>query len=446
MRAVLLALLFAASPAVANGGAIWGSSGGSSFSGGTLTAPIVLSATNTLCSQTLALAWTGDLDTGMQRSAANTLLLCAGGLPALELTNDGSGNFTADVETAATAATIRAISTGTGHGTFSASTTGGAVSLDAWGATSGGALGGVTLQSIGTLTTTTFVNGLAVITPAGPIAFWAGSTNGLTVAAAAVTHKVQSVYDGVTTDITTAGTDDLTLAAASTGAIVLNDQTKVITTTGNPFEYCVSATNCGSFGTNTRVAFTVADTNNTANVVLQNGSGDRLQLRANNTLRIGEIFTLGAAAGNNLIAYSAADAAGDISVAMGSSATATAETLLRLATDLDGTPVKKFDFNGDGHISIAGTAPSSYTSGTCTAESGTGDDTHGTVTGTCTAQTLIVTFGGTYTAAPVCVVSAMNGAASAGAATLAYTTSTTVLTLTVTTATTGGIWAFHCIE
>lgn len=59
---------------------------GGGFTGGTLTSPLVLDATNTLCSQTLSLAFAGDLDTGMQRNAANTLWLCAGAANPLILT------------------------------------------------------------------------------------------------------------------------------------------------------------------------------------------------------------------------------------------------------------------------------------------------------------------------------------------------------------------------
>ena len=49
------------------------------FSGGTLSAPLVLDATNTLCSEALALSFSGDADLGVKRSAANILLLCASG-------------------------------------------------------------------------------------------------------------------------------------------------------------------------------------------------------------------------------------------------------------------------------------------------------------------------------------------------------------------------------
>lgn len=60
--------------------------GGGSFSGGTLTAPLVLDATNTLCSEALSLSFSGDADTGFQRAAANTMSQCVGGILALSLT------------------------------------------------------------------------------------------------------------------------------------------------------------------------------------------------------------------------------------------------------------------------------------------------------------------------------------------------------------------------
>lgn len=49
------------------------------FSGGTLTAPLVLEASNTLCSQALSLSFNGDADLGLQRSAADILRICASG-------------------------------------------------------------------------------------------------------------------------------------------------------------------------------------------------------------------------------------------------------------------------------------------------------------------------------------------------------------------------------
>lgn len=60
-------------------------SGGGSFVGGDLTAPIVLDATNTLCSQALSLSLEGDSDTGVQRAAANILAFCAGGANAMRV-------------------------------------------------------------------------------------------------------------------------------------------------------------------------------------------------------------------------------------------------------------------------------------------------------------------------------------------------------------------------
>lgn len=100
----------------------------------------------------------------------------------------------------------------------------------------------------------------------------------------------------------------------------------------------------------------------------------------------------------------------------------------------------------NGRITQAAGTPSSYTSGTCSSESGTGDDEHGTVTATCTAgQTVIVTFSATYTTAANCTISPTNAAASATTLGMAYGVgSATELTITVPTAATAGAWAYRC--
>lgn len=106
-----------------------------------------------------------------------------------------------------------------------------------------------------------------------------------------------------------------------------------------------------------------------------------------------------------------------------------------------GTPV---NINGD---ILHMNAPTSITSGTCTAEAlNTGaTEFKGIVTATCTAQTWIVVFTTTYTRAPTCVVIPLNAAAVADVGTV-YATTTTTLTATVTTATTNGTWAYQCVE
>ncbi len=75
MRALLLALVLLTS-ASASAQALRPAF---NFQGGTLTAPLVLDATNTLCSQALSLSFNGDSDLGLQRSAANIALFCASG-------------------------------------------------------------------------------------------------------------------------------------------------------------------------------------------------------------------------------------------------------------------------------------------------------------------------------------------------------------------------------
>ncbi len=83
-RVVLILAVFAASAVNAQAIRVNGG-GGATFVGGTLTAPLILSATNTLCSQTLSLAYAGDTDTGMQRRAANKIELCVNGLSGLTI-------------------------------------------------------------------------------------------------------------------------------------------------------------------------------------------------------------------------------------------------------------------------------------------------------------------------------------------------------------------------
>lgn len=129
--------------------------------------------------------------------------------------------------------------------------------------------------------------------------------------------------------------------------------------------------------------------------------------------------------------------------ALGFNAVATADNSVKLGN----TSVTTLNV-GNGHI-LHYVAPTSYTAGTCTSETGTGTEAWGTITATCTAQTWIVTFTTTYAAAPTCIVTPMNAAAvnaSGGASGFTYTTSTTALTATVTTATTTGTWAFQCSE
>lgn len=113
----------------------------------------------------------------------------------------------------------------------------------------------------------------------------------------------------------------------------------------------------------------------------------------------------------------------------------------------DGT-TDVFRVGWNGHITNAQTTAPVVTGGTCTAESfatTAGSDTAGEVTATCNNQTLVIAFNTAYAAAPVCVVSAQNAAAAAGARE-AYTTSTANLTITVPGNITAGIWAYHCIE
>lgn len=88
---VFVVLALFSGSASAQWGRVFGSTGGGgTFVGGTLTAPLILSAANTLCSESLALTWTGDENTGLQRSAADTVTWCLNGAAALTLSGSAA--------------------------------------------------------------------------------------------------------------------------------------------------------------------------------------------------------------------------------------------------------------------------------------------------------------------------------------------------------------------
>lgn len=159
----------------------------------------------------------------------------------------------------------------------------------------------------------------------------------------------------------------------------------------------------------------------------------------------------GTAAGTNARVESDANASGEIAVSTGSTAALAAATLdttlLSACHDCDGTPTHVFKVDGNGHILTAGPAPT-YTAGTCTNETGTGDDTKGTITMDCTAgQTGIVTFSRAHGANVSCTWSPANAAAAPAAAERNFGIgAAATFTYTATTAITGGTISFHCIE
>lgn len=81
------------------------------FTGGTLTAPLILDATNTLCTQALSLSFNGDSNLGLQRNAADALLLCAEAVT-IPSTLNANHQLTVSVTNggASTSATIAALS------------------------------------------------------------------------------------------------------------------------------------------------------------------------------------------------------------------------------------------------------------------------------------------------------------------------------------------------
>ncbi len=125
-------------------------------------------------------------------------------------------------------------------------------------------------------------------------------------------------------------------------------------------------------------------------------------------------------------------------VLQGGTGSATAPTLGTATTDL---------LTVNGRITQVAGTPSSYTSGTCSSESGTGDDEHGSVTATCTAgQTIIVTYSTTYASSTHCVISPTNAIAAVATLGTAYGVgSTTALTITVpNTSASPATWEYRC--
>lgn len=114
------------------GGSIGASGGGGSFSGGTLDKQLLLDPTNTTCATTLALAWSTDDNTGLQRTAADQVDACIAGVSTLRLVA-GIASFSDS------AGTIRGRinSTANADSYFQYSTSGGVVKVDAANATIG---------------------------------------------------------------------------------------------------------------------------------------------------------------------------------------------------------------------------------------------------------------------------------------------------------------------
>ncbi len=176
-----------------------------------------------------------------------------------------------------------------------------------------------------------------------------------------------------------------------------------------------------------------------SNLIVEGGSIGTLNA-------VSSINNVRSSAGVNAAVQNGSNAAGEIAFVVGTNDTTTAQTNFAIANDIDGTTSYVQTVKGNGHETWTGGVPGNFTTGTCTSDSGVGDDSHGTLTGTCTAQTLIVPFSATRTAAPYCVVSPTNAAAWASVAGIAYATTTAALTITVTTATVAGTWTYICIE
>ncbi len=180
-------------------------------------------------------------------------------------------------------------------------------------------------------------------------------------------------------------------------------------------------------------------------------------------VQVGGLFLLGRADANDNIAVGATSAAliadngaiaadifvardsgtAKVTIANGGATTITTTLAVNGNATLGDATSDLTTLNGD--VKIVAGSPT-FTTGTCTATSGTGNDIHGTITGTCTSATAIVHYSSTKSVAPDCQVTPKNAAAAATNTTMSWVSSTTDLTITQVTATTAGIWGYSCFQ
>ncbi len=174
-----------------------------------------------------------------------------------------------------------------------------------------------------------------------------------------------------------------------------------------------------------------------------NGTGPLYATRINNE---------NTAAGFNARFWSAANAVGEYSVSLGTSAALAAATLdtqlLGIGYGIASTATYVWEVNGAGHVKHSGIAMGSVTSGSCTSETVSGNDSTGAITTTCGAgDTTIATFGRAYIGTVDCQLTPGNAAAAAVTLGMAHvSTSTTALTITHPTGVTAGIYIYECSE
>lgn len=200
------------------------------------------------------------------------------------------------------------------------------------------------------------------------------------------------------------------------------------------------------------------------NIAIGNGAGDNLTDTENTIVGTIACDTCTTAAGNVIIGYSAAATGttlttGDGNVMIGRNVDGGAATAANRIIIGDGAQGSADNQVTIGNASITHTrtrgrdvvlagTPSSVTTGTCTNETqNSGDDVSGEVEADCTAgQTLIVTFSAAWANAPDCVCSPSNAAAGAATALQFCDASTTALTITSVGSMTDGRVNYRCTE
>ncbi len=222
----------------------------------------------------------------------------------------------------------------------------------------------------------------------------AGLTKVLTIGATAVANTLL-VVGGVTAtsftgpSLTSAAA--LVIASAAAQDIGINPGTSGAVTVGGTNPRILSAT-----------GMILSAAGAAANLTLSQTSGNGSAV----------VSSVGSNSTNGAFIYGGANDVGETGTTSGTGAALAGATLAtslhRMASGLTGSRVNVFDFQGNGHLVITGTAAADFVDGNCTTDTGAGDDHHGVISAaSCTAgQTMVVDFITDYTATPTCFVNA----------------------------------------
>lgn len=472
MRALLLVLALLSTSAAAQN--IRPNPGAGAFSGGTLTAPLVLDATNTLCSEALALSFSGDTNTGMQRLQADVFQFCVAGVRAGYLDAQsgtvGHGN-TAFGHDAFVSIDINAVDGATHNAAFGAESCHALTKGD-----QNSCLGHRSGYSTTTGVQNTFVGQGAgyenTVAPANTVVGYHGSLNNVP-SSGGNTVMGWSAGEGVLSSSTYEanslfGYQSGFALTTGLGNVAMGYQAGVALNSGalNVLVGYKAGDSVTTGGANTLIGREAGWTLTTQsyNVIVGANAGDKLTDTENTFVGTLAGFSATTSTGNVLIGYGAGEAGTDLTTGdnntiighnaeAGSAAAANRVIIGKGAigtTDneviLGNTAIVQTRTRGR-DVVLAGT-PSSVTTGTCTNETlNIGDDVSAEVEADCTAgQTLIVTFSAAWAAAPQCVCTPANAAAGAITALQFCVATTTVLTITSVGSMTDGRVNYRCTE